>query len=35
MVLKELAPGVSVQQVQAATGTALIVPAQVPVFASA
>ena len=30
MVLKELAPGVTVAQVQAATGTVLIVPAHVP-----
>jgi acetate CoA/acetoacetate CoA-transferase beta subunit len=30
MVLKELAPGVTVAQVQAATGTVLIVPDHVP-----
>jgi len=34
MVLKELAPGVSVAQVQAATGTRLIVPEQVPIMGS-
>jgi acyl CoA:acetate/3-ketoacid CoA transferase beta subunit len=32
MVLQELAPGVTVDQVQAATGTLLIVPAEVPVM---
>ena len=35
MVLKELAPGVSVAQVQAATGTRLIVPSQVPTMGAA
>jgi acetate CoA/acetoacetate CoA-transferase beta subunit len=35
MVLKELAPGVTVEQVQAATGTRLIVPENVPTMGAA
>jgi acetate CoA/acetoacetate CoA-transferase beta subunit len=33
MVLQELAPGLSIEQVQAATGTRLIVRGEVPVMA--
>jgi acetate CoA/acetoacetate CoA-transferase beta subunit len=35
MVLKEIAPGVSIEQVQAATGTRLIVPDHVPTMTDA